>query len=82
MNFRYYLARSLRSGKVKMHQAIAALLTCEDGAGTIDWVVLTATIVGLAITVATLFVSAAGTPEEAYHTNMDAAAALVGTLRQ
>ncbi|EYD71146.1 hypothetical protein [Limimaricola hongkongensis] len=52
----------------------------DEGAVTIDWVVLTAALVGLTISAMALFVSAAGTPEEAYHTNMNAAVTFVGTL--
>ena len=64
-----------------MKRHIEALWHQDEGAVTVDWVVLTAAIVGLTISVMALFVSASGTPEEAYGTNMDAAQTFVGSLR-
>ncbi|MGR3627187.1 MAG: hypothetical protein ACU0A0_12995 [Limimaricola sp.] len=63
-----------------MSEILNTLARREDGAVTIDWVVLTAALVGLTVSAMALFVSAAGTPEEAYHTNMGAAVTFVGTL--
>lgn len=63
-----------------MIRSIAKLWYDDDGAVTVDWVVLTAGIVGLSVAVSAMFVSAAQSPEGAYHTNMNSAKTFVDSL--
>ncbi|MCP1169058.1 hypothetical protein [Limimaricola litoreus] len=65
-----------------MIQYIAALRRDDKGAVTVDWVVLTAAIVGLSVAVMAMFLSAAKSPNAAYHTNMNNAKTFVDSLAE
>ncbi|GAD54596.1 hypothetical protein MBELCI_0648 [Limimaricola cinnabarinus LL-001] len=49
---------------------------------TIDWVVLTAALVGLSISVVAVFASASKSPEGNYNTNLSSAQSFVDDLDQ
>ncbi|WP_282025616.1 hypothetical protein [Limimaricola cinnabarinus] len=65
-----------------MVRHIAALCRDEKGAVTVDWVVLTAAIVGLSVAVMAMFASAAKSPNATYNANMNNAKTFVDSLAE
>ena len=65
-----------------MTNSIIALWQQDDGAVTIDWVVLTDALVGLSISVVAVFASASKSPEGNYNTNLSSAQSFVDDLDQ
>ena len=65
-----------------MYHSLIKFLKSETGAVTIDWVVLTAALVGLSISVVAVFASASKSPEGNYNTNLSSAQSFVDDLDQ
>lgn len=64
-----------------MTRSIFAFWRREDGAVTIDWVVLTAATVGLSISTMAVFLSATKSPEGDYNANLSNAQTFVESIK-